>query len=59
MDAVEQLNEACFPQWALDIAAVYMRSNSQASCDTRPRAHTRTLFIFEVCEMIQAATAEY
>lgn len=31
MDAVRQVNDACFPSWALTIAAVYMQSNRQTS----------------------------
>lgn len=53
MDAVKQRNDACFPSWALAIAAVYMQSNSQTSCNTHRHAHTHTLFMFECCVITQ------
>lgn len=34
MDAVRQLNDACFPSLALAAAAVYMQSRRQTSCKT-------------------------
>ena len=34
MDAVKQLNDACFPSWALTLAAVYMQGDRQTSRNT-------------------------
>lgn len=43
MDAVKQLNDACFPSLAVAIAAVYMQSSRQTSCNTHTLSYVGAL----------------
>lgn len=55
MDAVKQLNDACFPLLALAIAAVYMQSGRQTSCNPH-----KLIYIWALCNHINItlSTAE-